>query len=98
MKINKTEFAKLMRANGFDSWDIEYVSDNVFDEKDEAEAEDVLKRILHDVEDSLNKEYGIRASGDISYIIRYLERYNEVVTELEDLANREDDDEDDKEA
>ena len=85
MKITKIKLNKILKSNGFDALDIKYMTEDLFDESDEVELDKARECVLHDAQDSINKEYDLRASGDLEYIIGYLNRYKEVIVELENL-------------
>ena len=80
MNISKTDFTKIVRDNGFDDYDVNYFTeDNIFGKEAEADIQKIKEMVLKDAEDTLKLETSLEASGDISYIIGYLERYKEVV-------------------
>ena len=87
MNISKTDFIKIVKDSNFDDYDVNYLVESIFNKEDEVDLKVVEKAVLKDAEDSLRLETSLEASGDISYIIGYLERYKEVVKELEDLEN-----------
>ena len=69
MKITKKQFTDILASHGFDGIDIEIIFQDLFADQDEAELEDAKERVLADALDSLSKEYDLRASGDIAYMI-----------------------------
>lgn len=87
MNISKTDFIKIVKDSNFDDFDVNYLVESIFNKEDEVDLKVVEKAVLKDAEDSLKLETSLEASGDISYIIGYLERYKEVVKELENLEN-----------
>lgn len=87
MNITKTDFIEIAKKEGFDDYDVNYLTEVIFDKNDEADLKKAKEAVLKDAEDSLRLETSLEASGDISYIIVYLERYKAVIKKLEDLEN-----------
>lgn len=87
MNITKTDFIEIAKKEGFDDYYVDYLTEGIFDTKDEVDLKEVKEEVLKDLQDSLNLETSLRTSGDISYIINYLESYKAVIKELEDLEN-----------
>ena len=85
MKISKDAVKKIMRGNGFDNFDVQIALEDIFGEETETDLANVMKNILDDVVDNLGREKILNTSGDIKYIINYLERYLEVIIDLENI-------------
>jgi len=86
MKLTETAFAEIAKSNGFDNYDIRFMVGEIFENAEKVSLDLIIEKIMNDLQNTLQSETHLKVSGDIGYIIRYLEKYKALIVELENMC------------
>lgn len=85
MKLTENTFTKIAKSNGFDSYDIKFILGDLFENAEEVSLDLIIEKVMNDLQNTLQSETHLNVSGDIAYIIAYLEKYKAFIVELENI-------------
>lgn len=85
MKLTENAFAEIAKSNGFDNYDIRFMVEDLFENDEEVSIALIIEEVMIYVQNTLQSQTYLQTSGDIAYIVKYLEKYKGLIVELEDM-------------
>lgn len=84
MKLTENTFTKIAKSNGFNSYDIKFILEDLFENAEEVSLDLIIEKVMINVQNTIHSQTYLETSGDIAYIVAYLEKYKGLIVDLED--------------